>query len=442
MRRLITFLTLGYLLFAGIPAFAQTARQDTLRELMRRIDILTEEIENSRLGETAARKYESRYGLGPAAAQVYHLKKTGVSIAGYGEIVYQKFSEADEAKEMAGEIAEEEENAGAATLDYLRHVVYLGFRFNERLLFNSELEIEHGSTGEGDEEKGEVSMEFGYIDARLSSALVLRAGMMLAPVGIINEFHEPPTYSSVLRPEVETAIIPATWSVNGIGAMGLTAKGFGYRLYLVEGLNAAGFSASGIRNGRQNGSKSLAENLAITGRLDYTGVNSLNLGASFYTGNSGQGLKNAAGNEISGRVTLWALHGIFVQRGLELRGLLAQSAIGDTDSLNRVLKFSGSNAIGKNQTGFYLTAAYDILPLLMNGRISALLPFVQYEKLNTQSEVGSRFIANAANERTNLTYGVVFKPHPNVAFKLDYLNRRNAAHTAVNQFNMAMNYLF
>jgi len=429
MRRPIIISTLCYFLLTGIPAFAQTTQQDTLRELMRRIDILTEEIEKSRLGEVAERTYESRFGLGPAASQVYQLKKAGVSLAGYGEVTYQNFAKETDSNKPSGKTDE---------IDYLRHVVYVGFKFSDRILFNSEIEFEHASTGR----KGVVSVEFGYVDAQISPALAVRAGMVLVPVGIINEFHEPTTFYGSLRPETESAIIPTTWRANGFGVIGSTKSGFGYRLYLVEGLDATKFSASGIRGGRQSGSQSLAEDMAITGRVDYSGVAGINFGASFYTGNSGQGLKNAAGNEIGGRTTLWALHGIFAQRGLELRGVLAQSTIGEVDSLNRILKFTGSNSIGKEQTGFYLTAAYDILPLFAKGKTSALLPFVQYEKLNTQSEVGSRFTANAANERTNLTYGLAFKPHPNVAFKLDYLNRRNEAKTAVNQFNAAMNYLF
>jgi hypothetical protein len=142
------------------------------------------------------------------------------------------------------------------------------------------------------------------------------------------------------------------------------------------------------------------------------------------------------------KLDLLKFYGIFARRGLELRGRWAQSAIGDADSLNRLLKLTGSSTIGKKQTGFYVAAAYDILPLLAKGKTSALLPFVQYEKLNFQSEVPAGFSANAANERTNLTYGIALKPHPNVAFKLDYLNRRNEAQTAVAQFNVAVNYLF
>ena len=278
MRRPMFFLMLCYFLSTDLPAFAQTARQDTLRELMRRIDILTEEIEKSKLGEVAERTYASHFGLGPAASQVYQLKKAGVSLAGYGEVTYQNFSRATEAQQPSGRTDE---------IDYLRHVMYIGFKFSDRMLFNSEIEFEHASTGR----RGSVSVEFGYVDVQLNSALAARAGMVLVPVGIINEFHEPPTYCGSLRPETESAIIPTTWRTNGFGVVGLAKSGFGYRLYLIEGLNAAWFTASGIRGGRQSGSQSLAEDMALTGRVDYSGVAGLNLGVSFYTGNSGQGLK-------------------------------------------------------------------------------------------------------------------------------------------------------
>jgi hypothetical protein len=266
--------------------------------------------------------------------------------------------------------------------------------------------------------------------------------MVLVPVGIINEFHEPPTFYGSLRPETESAVIPTTWRTNGFGLAGSTPSGIGYRVYLVEGLDGSKFTASGIRGGRQSGARSLAEDLAITGRLEYTGLAGVNFGASFYSGNSGQGLKDAAGNEIGGRVTILSAHGIFARYGLELRGLFAQSTIGDVEKLNAALGLSGTGSIGEKQNGFYLTAAYDVLPLFIKGTSSALLPFVQYEKLNTQSEVPTGFAASPSNERTNLTYGLGFKPHPNVAFKFDFINRKNEADTAVDQINLAVNYLF
>jgi hypothetical protein len=73
---------------------------------------------------------------------------------------------------------------------------------------------------------------------------------------------------------------------------------------------------------------------------------------------------------------------------------------------------------------------------------AAIYPFIQYEKLNTQKEVPAGFSLDPSKERTNVTYGMSYKPHPNVAFKLDWLNRDNEAGNAVNQFNLAVTYLY
>lgn len=417
------FLMLGFQ-----TAVAQkSTEQDTLRELMRRIDILTEEIEKSKLGEVAEIKYESRFGMGPAASKVYQLTKTGVSLAGYGEIVYNNF-------------ASEIDNGLATTqrdqIDYLRHVTYLGFRFNDWLLFNSEIEYEHAKTDPNS--PGAVSVEFGYVEAMIHPAVNIRAGMILVPVGIINEFHEPPTYHGSLRPETEQQIIPTTWRTNGFGLVGTTAKGIGYKIYVIESLNAENFSSSGIRSGRQNGAQAIAEDLAITGRLNYTGFTGLDVGASFFIGNTGQSLTEA----IDARLNLFALHLMFARRSLEFRGLLAQSTISDVTELNAELGLSGAGSIGEKQNGYYLTLAYDLMPLLAKGTTHYLAPFVQYEKLNTQVEVPVGFAKNLTRERSNLSFGLTYKPHPNVAFKIDYINRDNDANSALDQFNVAVNYLF
>lgn len=414
------------------PVFSQTAtRVDTLAELSRRIEILSEEIEKTKLGEVAERTYESKFGMGPAASQVYHLKKAGVSLAGYGEVIYQNFNTDDESGKASGKTDE---------WDFLRQIVYTGFRFNDKLLFNAEIEFEHGSTGSG--KPGEVSVEFGYIEAALASSLNFRAGMLLLPIGIVNEQHEPPTYLGALRPETESQIIPSTWRGNGAGLVGASKSGVGFKLYVVESLNAKNFSASGIRSGRQSGAKSIAEDLALAGRLDYAGIAGTNVGASFFTGNTGQGLLDAASNLIDARVTLFSAHATFSYKGFEARGLYARSTISDADTLNRVLKLAGNKSLGTEQDGFYFTLGYDVMPLFKKTAKVALLPFVQYEKLNTQKEVPSGFSLDASKARTNLSYGFSYKPHPNVAFKVDYINRKNDAASAVDQFNFGVTYLY
>src|SRR5262245_34978781 len=78
-----------------------------IEELSRRIDILAQEIQNLKMGEAAppteagaksGERSVERYGIGPAGAKVYGLKK-GVSIGGYGEVLYDNFA----SKNQSGE---------------------------------------------------------------------------------------------------------------------------------------------------------------------------------------------------------------------------------------------------------------------------------------------------------------------------------------------------
>jgi len=84
--KIIQYLISGIFLFflSSLLSAQQSTKQDTLRELWRRIDILTQELERAKLGTVAEAKYESRYGMGPAASSVYNLTDPGISIAGYG----------------------------------------------------------------------------------------------------------------------------------------------------------------------------------------------------------------------------------------------------------------------------------------------------------------------------------------------------------------------
>jgi hypothetical protein len=110
--------------------------------------------------------------------------------------------------------------------------------------------VEGGTAG------GEVSLEQAYLDYRLGDRLTLRTGLVLVPVGIINETHEPPTFNGVDRPGFDNDVIPTTWREIGLGAVGPVPGGGGgggglaYRVYLVNGLLAQGFSAGeGLREG-------------------------------------------------------------------------------------------------------------------------------------------------------------------------------------------------
>ena len=140
-------------------------------------------------------------------------------------------------------------------VDLHRFVLMVGHSFSDSLKFWSEVEIEHAFV-EGGEESGEVAVEQAYVDLMINRRVNLRAGMVLVPVGIQNERHEPPTFQGVERTFVDTVIVPTTWRDTGIGLFGDLGRGFSYRAYALPGLNAAEFSADeGIAGGRQQGSR-------------------------------------------------------------------------------------------------------------------------------------------------------------------------------------------
>jgi hypothetical protein len=77
---------------------------------------------------------------------------------------------------------------------------------------------------EGLEDAGELELEQAYVDFLLSRRFNVRAGMLLMPIGLINERHEPPVFYGVERPFVDTVIVPTTWFEVGAGVHGELAQ--------------------------------------------------------------------------------------------------------------------------------------------------------------------------------------------------------------------------
>ncbi len=399
---------------------------ERITELERRIDLLAAEIEKLRTGGAVEETtLQGEKGLGPAASNVYR-KERGVAIGGYGEALYTNYAALREDEGPSDETDQ---------LDFLRAVFYVGYKFSDSILFNSEIEIEHASTGQG----GEVSVEFAYLEFQKRPEIGLRAGMLLVPVGFLNELHEPPIFHGARRPEVERVLIPATWRENGAGIFG-EAGGFEYRAYAVVGLLSEGFSASGIRGGRQKGARSRAHDFALTGRLDFAGVPGLLVGASFYAGDSGQGAE-VEGRRVGGRVSLFDLHGQYRHRGLQIRGLWTRSTIGDVPLINQQNGLVGDASVGESQGGWYVEAAFDVMTLASRNRWG-ISPYLRYEQLDTQREVPVGWTSSGSYDQKVLTAGFEVKPVPEVVLKLDHQWLKNEARTGVNRFNVALGYLF
>lgn len=379
------------------PGAQPQATAAEIEELRRRLDLLAREVEQLRSGEaeepqlTEAQRRAA--GVAPSAAAVYR-KKQGVSIAGYGEVLYQN-----------------PENAPAQA-DMLRAVIYAGYRFNERFLFNSEIEFEHG----GDE----IGVEFAYLDYRLRDDLSLRGGLVLLPMGLINEFHEPTVFLGARRPETERRILPATWRENGFGALGSRGP-VSYRAYVVAGMNAEGFTANGLRGGRQEGIESLAEDLAFVGRLDVTPAAGIFVGGSVYAGNSGQDQFDG----LNVGTTIGEIHGQAQLRGFDVRALYARASLDDVAALNTALELTGTAAVPGTMQGGYAQVGYNVL----NTRSTslALTPFFRFERVSTATSTDYR------------TLGVELRPTTGIVVKTDYQWLTGGGR---NQFNVALGWAF
>jgi len=216
-----------------------------------------------------------------------------------------------------------------------RFVIYLAHGFNDRLSLHSEIEIEDAKV-ESSDPVGEVALEQVFLDYRLTGWLTLRTGLVLVPVGIINETHEPPTFNGVARPSFDQDVIPTTWREIGVGAVGTIPGGSGlsYRLYLLNGIRAAGFSEDGgIREGSGEGQEASFGNPSLTGRLEWARPG-LTVGGSFWYGGTANGDPNLGTGTFSAPVTLLALDVRYDVGAATFRAEAANLSVGEAGAID------------------------------------------------------------------------------------------------------------
>ena len=324
-------------------------------------------------------------------------------------------------------------------LDFHRFVLLVTHRFSDRIRFVGELELEHALV-EGLEEAGELELEQAYVDFLLSRRLNVRAGMMLMPVGILNERHEPPVYYGVERTFVDTVIVPSTWFEVGAGVHGEIGRGWRYRAFVTSPLDASQFSAEeGIRDGRQKGADTNIGRPAVTGRLEYAGVRGLTIGASLWTGRSGFAFRP----RFEVPVTVAEADARYSRDRWELRGQFAHVTVGNAADLNDAL----GRAIGVDPNvaralrGFYGEAGYRVVSGASFGDVGV---FARYENFDTQFRMPAGYVPLKSLDRDAIVTGFTYWPDPDVAVKLDYsvVRNRSAFIKAPDSFNIGLGWWF
>ena len=105
----------------------QTTQEETSNTLINEIATLSDKI------EIPDYEYKQVSGLGPAASKVYGSREK-LSIGGYGEMYYRRYSQFDNGDTTT--------NAQKTTAEsnILRFIPYFGFKFNDWIIMNTEVE--------------------------------------------------------------------------------------------------------------------------------------------------------------------------------------------------------------------------------------------------------------------------------------------------------------
>lgn len=333
------------------------------------------------------------------------------------------------------------------TLDVHRLVLLLAYKFSEKTSFVTEIEFEHVK---------EVFIEQAFLNIQLNDWINLRGGLMLVPMGIINEYHEPTTFLSVERPLVDKYIVPTTWREIGLGIAGhFRSASVGYQLYVFNGFLGYDGSAKfrgvdGYRKGRQKAAKSVFTFPNLSAKIDYYGVPGLKIGLAGYIGKSGTTSYNnlntsddiavqiADSSVVS--IAMVGLDARYRFKNILTRGQLIYSSNKNTAAYN----VFGQTDLGSVLMGYYLELGYNFWSLIANNTKHDLIPFVRYEYYNTHQKVYSDAIKNPAFNRSDITFGISFKIVDGAVVKADYQIFKNGVENSrnVNVFNMGIGIWF
>ena len=375
-------LTLLFTIFIATISYAQTAQDSITFDPQKQLN-------------AAQRLLSGNYGK-------------AVTVGAYGELTYNQ-PEADNGE-----------------LDVQRLVLLFGYRFNDKTQFVTEVEFEHVE---------EVFIEQAFVNYAIAPSVSLRGGLMLVPFGIINEFHEPTTFNGVERPAVDNTIIPTTWREIGVGVTGrFNEMSLGYQAYIFNGFKSTSFDGSGgvngalkgsdgLRGGRQKAIQSTIDSPTLSVKFDYYGILGLRLGLSGYFGDTQaeDDVEAIAGSNIG--ISMIGLDARYAFQRFTARGQYVHGFLSGTEAYNDLT----GRDLGSALQGWYLEAAYNLLPQEKDQRLFA---FARYEQYDTHADTAGTLMRNDAYNRNDLTTGLSYHIAPGVVLKGDYQFRDNAVSDA------------
>lgn len=356
------------------------------------------------VGYNAPAQQDSTLQINAAQSIVSSPIREGLVVGGYGEITYNQ-----------------PENSNGE-LDVQRLVLLVGYKFSDRVQFVTEIEFEHVK---------EVYIEQAFVNYNVANNFNVRGGLMLVPMGIVNEYHEPTTFNGVERPAVDNVIVPTTWREIGIGINGrLPSLNLGYQAYLFNGFKSSYADgegeisgilkgSNGLRSGRQKGAESTISSPNFAAKIDYLGVPGLRMGLSGYIGKTqtDNELVDITGSTIG--IAMVGLDARYNYQKFSGRGQFIYAGLSDTEAYNNLT----GRDLGSAMQGWYLEGAYNLLPIMNKQKLVA---FARYENYNTHAAIAENYSVNDAYNRTDVTTGLSYHIASGVVIKADYQFRDNA----------------
>jgi hypothetical protein len=340
---------------------------------------------------------------------------------------------------------------GTATLRRL--VLFVMHNFSENVRGMIELEWENAIACASC--NGSVEVEQAFVDWKLAGDdLMLRAGLVLIPMGIVNEQHEPPVYHGVARPRFDQLIIPSTWRELGVGVAGKFSEAGKFQLYLTTPLDVVQLGPAGLAPARTIGSFSPANGFMVSGRAELEPMLGVVVGISAIAGDLGGGSRffdeNGAPRDLAFPLVGVSADARWRRDGLEARAVGAVFFFPESDALIDARRADGSpffpdpQASGVPATriaGAYGELAYDVFELLLDTEQS-LLPFARLEWYDTQSRVPAPYARDPRFGVVEWTFGLTYRPIVQVVAKMDYQLRDRRLGLDEKQLNFGLGYMF
>lgn len=300
------------------------------------------------------------------------------------------------------------------SMELRRFNIFLFSSIGSRIRFISELEFEHGTE--------EIALETALIDLSLSPSLVIRAGVILPPLGAFNVNHDSPRWNFVDRPIVSTEIIPSTLSEVGFGVHGRLAPpvvGLTYDLYLTNGLgddviaNAVGRTSLAAGKPEEALAEDNNGSPAVSGRLAAQHPRWGELGASFYTAIYNTYRMEGEDVDAKRRVTLVALDAQSQVGPVELRGEIAGTRVDVPDDL--------AELYGASQLGWHVDATWTAWrPRLLGLPDAAVSLDVRVEGADFNRGTFTSTGRRIGDEISAVVLGASFRPVSGTVFKINY----------------------